>query len=176
VSRPRLQTIVLLAVAILAGAAGFYFSNRQLLSPTTRVAAKRLMLTSLRDTGGRLQRLSQWRNNVLIVNFWATWCLPCREEIPALVRVNHKYAANGVYLVGIAVDDTSKVLEYARELGIDYMLLIGGTETLALTADLGNRTELLPFTVVLNRAGTVVYTHAGAVDEATLGAILSPML
>jgi thiol-disulfide isomerase/thioredoxin len=120
--------------------------------------------------------MSQWRGKVLVVNFWATWCAPCREEIPALMRVQHKYASNGVQFVGIAVDNVSKVRDYAKEMRIDYVLLIGGMETLGVTKDLGNRAEVLPFTVVLDRAGKVVYAHAGALTDALLGAVLTPLL
>lgn len=120
--------------------------------------------------------MSQWRGKVLVVNFWATWCAPCREEIPALMRVQHKYASNSVQFVGIALDNVSKVRDYAEEMGIDYILLIGGMETLDVTRDLGNRAEVLPFTVVLDRAGKVVYAHAGALTEALLGAVLSALL
>ena len=172
----RLQAGVFLAVAVLAAAAGFYFSRGSLTSPVADGAAERLMLVSLSDPSGKSQTMSQWRGKVLVVNFWATWCAPCREEIPALIRAQHKYASNGVQFVGIAIDNVSKVRDYAEEMRIDYVLLIGGMETLGVTEDLGNRAGVLPFTVVLDRAGKVVYVHAGALTEALLGAVLTPLL
>ena len=172
----RLQAGVFLAVAVLAGAAGFYFSRGGLTSPVADGAAQSLMLVSLSDPSGKSQTMSQWRGKVLVVNFWATWCAPCREEIPALMRVQHKYASNGVQFVGIAIDNVSKVRDYAEEMRIDYVLLIGGMETLGITEGLGNRAGVLPFTVVLDRAGKVVYAHAGALTEALLGAVLTPLL
>jgi thiol-disulfide isomerase/thioredoxin len=134
------------------------------------------MLASLSDPSGRPQMMSQWRGKVLVVNFWATWCAPCRKEIPALIRVQHKYALNGVQFVGIALDNVSKVRDYAEEMRIDYVLLIGGIETLGVTKDLGNRAGVLPFTVVLDRAGKVAYGHTGALTEALLGDVLTPLL
>jgi len=172
----RLQAGIFLAVAVLAGAAGFYLSRGSLTSPVADGAAQKLMLASLFDPSGKSQLMSQWRGKVLVVNFWATWCAPCREEIPALIRVQHKYASNGVQFVGIAIDDAPKVRNYAEEMRIDYALLIGGMETLDVTKDLGNRAEVLPFTVVLDRAGKVVYVHAGALTEALLGTVLTPLL
>ena len=163
-------------MAGVAGAAGFYLSRESPTSLAADGAARRLMLISLADTRGKSQPMSQWRGKVLVVNFWATWCAPCREEIPALMRVQHKYASNSVQFVGIALDNVSKVRDYAEEMGIDYILLIGGMETLDVTRDLGNRAEVLPFTVVLDRAGKVVYAHAGALTEALLGAVLSALL
>jgi thiol-disulfide isomerase/thioredoxin len=172
----RLEAGVFLAVAVLAGAAGFYLSRGSMTSPVADGAAQSLMLASLSDLSGKSQMMSQWRGKVLVVNFWATWCAPCRDEIPALMRVQHIYASNGVQFVGIALDDVSKVRDYADEMRIDYALLIGGIEALAVTRDLGNRGEVLPFTVVLDRAGKVVYAHAGALTEALLGAVLTPLL
>jgi predicted transcriptional regulator len=78
--------------------------------------------------------------------------------------------------VGIALDDVPKIRDYAEELRIDYALLIGDVETLTETRDLGNREGVLPFTVVLDRAGNVVYAHAGALTEAVLGTVLTPLL
>lgn len=163
-------------VAAVAGLAGYYFSRASLNSQATEAAAQKLMLAPLTDLNGKAQALSQWRGKVLVVNFWATWCLPCREEIPALMNVHRKRAKNSVEFVGIALDNASKVREYAAEMSIDYALLIGGTESLAISKDLGNRAEVLPFTVVLDRAGKVAYTHAGALTEATLDAVLMPLL
>jgi len=134
------------------------------------------MLTSLADLSGKPQPLSQWRGKVLVVNYWATWCAPCREEIPTLMKVQHKYAHNGVKLVGIAVDNVDKVQEYAKDMQIDYTLLIGGMETLSAVRDLGNRAGVLPYTVVLDRAGRLAYTHAGTVTEGSLDLVLAPLL
>ena len=175
VNRP-LQVSVFLVVAALAGLAGFFFNRASLISPVAEGAARRLMSASLPDLSGKPQTLSRWRGKVLVVNFWATWCAPCREEIPALIRVQRKYVANGVQIVGIAVDNAAKVLDYAEEMRIDYPLLIGTMETLSVTRELGNRAEVLPFTVVLDRAGKVVQVHAGALTEASLGTILAPLL
>jgi thiol-disulfide isomerase/thioredoxin len=139
-------------------------------------AAQKLMLISLPDTRGRSQTMSQWRGKVLVVNFWATWCAPCRDEIPALIKVQHKYAANSVQIVGIALDNVPKVQDYADEMRIDYVLLIGGIDALEVTKDLGNRAGVLPFTIVLDRRGKVAYTHAGALTEALLSAVLTRLL
>jgi thiol-disulfide isomerase/thioredoxin len=172
----RLQAGLVLVVAALAGLAGFYYNRTRLVSPAVEGAAQSLMSASLPDLSGKQQAFSQWRGKVLVVNFWATWCAPCREEIPALIKAQVKYASNGVKIVGIALDNADKVREYAAEMRIDYALLIGGMQTLVVAKELGNRAEVLPFTVVLNRSGNVVHAHAGALTEASLGAILTPLL
>jgi thiol-disulfide isomerase/thioredoxin len=172
----RLKAGAFLIVATLAGLAGFNFNRASLISPAAEGAAHRLMSVSLPDLSGKLQALSQWRGKVLVVNFWATWCAPCRAEIPALIRVQSQYASNGVIIVGIALDDVVKVQEYAAEFRVDYPLLVGGMETLSMNNDLGNSAGVLPFTIVLDRSGKLVQNHAGALTEASLGAILVPLL
>lgn len=172
----RLQAGLFLLVAAVAGFAGYYFKHASLSSPASEAAAQKLMLASLTDLNGKVQALSQWQGKILVVNYWATWCPPCREEVPALKKIQEKYSSNGVEVVGIALDNVFKVREYAAELNISYPLLIAGVETLTLSKELGNRAGVLPYTVVLDRSGKVAYTHAGAMTEAALAAVLVPLL
>ena len=172
----RVEAGIFVVGTALAGVAGFYFSRASLISPAADGAAHRLMLASLLDLRGKPQTLSQWRGKVLVVNFWATWCAPCRKEIPALMRVQREYMPNGVQIVGIALDHAAKVQDYAEEMRIGYVLLIGVAETLGMARDLGNRAGVLPFTVVLDRTGKLVHAQAGALTEASLGAVLAPLL
>lgn len=163
-------------VAALAGFAGYYFKSTDAPAPVAAGATHRLMLAPLLDPGGEPQSLSQWRGDILVVNFWATWCAPCREEIPALMRVHRKYASNGVKIVGIAMDNAVKVRDYAKDMRIDYTLLMGTGETLGIAKELGNQAGVLPFTIVLDRAGNIAYAHAGALTETALVAVLLPLL
>lgn len=165
-----------LAVAVVAGATGIYFSRGNPSANADGIAAQSLMSTALSDLSGKHQPMSQWRGKVLVVNYWATWCVPCREEIPALMKVAHRYSANGVKLVGIAIDNAAKVQDYAKEMQIDYTLLIGGIDTLSAVKDLGNHAGVLPFTLVLDRSGKLAYAHAGAVTEDGLGKVLGPLI
>jgi thiol-disulfide isomerase/thioredoxin len=167
-----LQTGALLVVAAAAGFAGYHFNRAHLGSLATKMAAQKLLLLSLADLNGKTQTLSRQQAKILVVNFWATWCLPCREEVPVLKKIRKKYAANSVEVVGIAVDNDVKVREYSTEMGIDYGLLIGGAEVLAASKNLGNRAEVLPFTVILDQARQVAFTHTGALSEAALDAAL----
>ena len=172
----RIQAGLLLSVAIVAAVSGFWMRRESMISAEVQGAAQRLMLTTHLDSGGRPQPMAQWDGKVLVINYWATWCTPCREEMPALMNVQRKYSANGVHVVGIAMDNVSKVREYAKELHIEYTLLMGSMETLDLSKDLGNRTGVLPFTVVLDRGGKLAYARAGALTEVELSAALKPLL
>lgn len=163
-------------VAAVAGFAGYHFNPLKPATSAIDLAARNLMLASFDDLSGKKQTLSSSLGKVLVVNFWATWCLPCREEIPELKKIQRKYAPKGVEVTGIAFDSAVKVQDYAKEMNIDYSLLIANAETMAISQNLGNRAGVLPFTVVLDRAGRVAYTHAGALTEAVLDAVLGPLL
>lgn len=168
--------MVALAVAALAIAAGFAAFQRWQNETVAREAAAELLALSLPDPGGRIQRIGQWQGKVLVINFWATWCEPCREEMPALLRVQRKYSGNGVQIVGIALDSAAKVQEFAKELKIDYPLVIGTMATVELARRLGNRVGGLPYTVVLDRSGKVVRTRLGAISESELEAAIQSLL
>ena len=162
-------------VAAIAGAAGYVSYWVKSESALVDQAAQALILAPFVDMRGKPQTLSQWKGKILVVNFWATWCAPCREEIPVLMNAQRKYAANAVKLVGIGIDSAAKIEKFAAELKMNYALLIGGAEALDLTNKLGNRAGVLPYTVVLDRSGKVAYTHAGALTDAALDAALAPL-
>lgn len=164
----RSARVLVLAAAILAAAAGFFTYRALLSGPADTEAAAELLRLQLPDTAGKPQRLDQWRGNILIVNFWATWCTPCREEIPGLVRIQARHTSNGVQIVGIAIDSADKVRQFAIEFGIRYPLLIGGVEVIDLTRKLGNKAGGLPHTVILDRSGKVIKTRLGIITEAEL--------
>ena len=165
----RISTVTaVLAAATLAAAAGFLAYRTMVEADASVAAAAELSQLRLPDLSGKDQSLAQWRNNILIVNFWATWCEPCREEIPALLRVQTAYGSKSVQIVGIAVDSADKVRKFAHEYRIGYPLLIGGMGVIDLTRKLGNPGGGLPYTVVINSAGKVVMKHLGRISEAQL--------
>jgi thiol-disulfide isomerase/thioredoxin len=139
-------------------------------------AVQALLSARLNDVKGDAQTLESWRGRILVINFWATWCAPCREEIPMFVRMQDRYRGQGLQFVGIAFDQPEKVSEFAREFGINYPLLIGGLDTMALMRETGNRVGVLPFTLVMDRHGTVSSRHPGGLKEAKLEAVVRPLL
>ena len=111
--------------------------------------AAALLSLSLPDTSGRQQSLAQWRGKVVVVNFWATWCAPCREEMPEFVKIQHELGPRGLQFVGIAIDQAEKVEQFAGELNLNYPALIGGYAAVELSKTLGNPLSALPFTIAL---------------------------
>lgn len=166
---------LLLAVAVCAGAAGYGFNLWRMGSGGEQGAAETIMALQLADLKGQRQPLTQWRGKVLVINFWATWCTPCREEIPMFVRLQDKYRGQGLQFVGIAIDQQDKVQSFAGEFGINYPILMGGMEAIELSRQAGNRIGALPFTLVINRHGKIAATQLGELKEAKLDAMIQPL-
>jgi thiol-disulfide isomerase/thioredoxin len=115
---------------------------------------------SLADTDGVKHALSEWKGRPLLINFWATWCEPCRREIPLLKTLRHERAPDGVEVVGIAVDFRDAVQRYAREMAIDYPVLVGEQDGLEAIAAFGMDT-VFPFTVFADAQGRIVTLKIG---------------
>jgi len=130
---------------------------------------ERLPDITMPDAQGRPRSLADWRGRPLIVNFWATWCEPCRREIPLLERLRRSAGPSGVEVVGIAVDMRDAVLPYARQMGIDYPLLIGEQEGIKAVDAFGMQ-AVFPFSVFADRQGRIVALKVGELhpDEAQL--------
>ena len=124
---------------------------------------------ALPGADGKVHRLNEWAGRPLVVNFWATWCEPCRREIPLLEDLRREHASNRLEIVGIAIDQANPVRQYASEHGIGYPLLIGERKGLEAARAFGMET-VLPFSVFADRAGRVVTLKVGELhrDEAEL--------
>lgn len=135
------------------------------LSAPTSASAPAITSLVLPDTKGVNQAMSQWQGKVLVVNFWATWCPPCREEMPAFSRLSVKYAANGVQFVGISIDTLNNVLDFHKTNPVQYPLVIGTMDTVQSTVALGNASLGLPFTAIFARDGKLHSVKLGKLAE-----------
>lgn len=131
-------------------------------------AAEQLLSLTLPDLDGKAQTLSQWRGRILVVNYWATWCPPCKDEMPGFSRLQDKYAANGVQFVGISIDSPDKVRKFQAESPVRYPLLLGTMETMQTAVNLGNAAQGMPFTVILDRHGRLQGSKLGRFAEEAL--------
>jgi thiol-disulfide isomerase/thioredoxin len=122
---------------------------------------------SLSDPTGVKHALSEWKGHPLLINFWATWCEPCRREIPLLKTLRKERSVDGVEIVGIAVDFRDAVQHYARQMGIDYPVLVGEQDGLDAIAAFGMDT-VFPFSVFADARGRIVTLKVGELhaDEA----------
>ncbi|MBA2689359.1 MAG: TlpA family protein disulfide reductase [Burkholderiales bacterium] len=141
-----------------------------------QISPAALYAVQLTDSRGNSVSLGLWQGKILLVNFWATWCLPCREEIPDLMRVQRRHAGNGVQVIGVAIDSADKVLAFVRDVGVDYPVLIDDSRGLALSKRLGNGAGVLPFTALINREGKVVSINKGKLSPAQIDAQLKAVI
>jgi peroxiredoxin len=165
-------TLALGFVAAFALATGAYFGLRQ----EVPANAATLLALSLPDAAGKEQSIGQWRGKVVVVNFWATWCEPCRKEMPEFMRAQTEFGSRGLQFVGIAVDQADKVDRFAKELGLNYPTLIGGYGAVELSKTLGNRLAALPFTIIVDRQGRVAHTQLGPINPDQLHSIIDKLL
>ena len=132
------------------------------------IEATQIFRLTLPDTRGQAQAIEQWRGKILVVNYWATWCPPCREEMPGFSGLQEKFLAKGVQFVGISIDTAVKVAEFQKETPVNYPLLIGDIGAIDSSVALGNSLQALPFTAVINRQGIVSIVKLGRFAEADL--------
>ena len=173
--------LAVVVVAAAAGAALFAYRQRspQAEAPPaldTQAPVAQLAPTipgfQLADREGRMRSLADWDGKALIVNFGATWCAPCRREIPLLVKLQRDHGPEGFQVIGIAVDFRDKVIAFADEMKMDYPILIGEQDALDAAAAFGVDVIGFPFTIFTDRRGRIVAAHMGELTDAEAGLIL----
>jgi len=156
-------------LAILAGSA-LWLGTRSGTSsaPAVEVSPAALLAAGFTGTDGAATSLGRFQGKVMVVNFWATWCAPCRQEMPAFARLQAKWAERGVQFVGLSSEEPGLVERFAGDLHLNYPVWVGGDEVGELARRLGNHLGVLPFTVLLDRQGRVVDRKVGPYTEADL--------
>jgi peroxiredoxin len=165
----RRQVLAAALAGLVAAGLGAWLSHRRLqpAAPADAVAAQ-LFAASFPDADGQPQALVQWRGQLLVVNFWATWCPPCVEEMPDLQAVRDAYRGRGVEVIGIGIDNSDKVRAFRDRLGLRLPLLVAGAGGSELGQALGNRTGALPYTVLVDRDGSVAQRKLGRIAPSEL--------
>ncbi len=177
-----LLTLVSLG-SLLAGVGLFYLS-----SPDTRVSTTELHTTPakksagislkaipLTDLNGNQKLLGNWQEPILVVNFWAPWCAPCREEIPALIALQNEFQGQ-VQVIGLALDGEENVRSFESEYGMNYPSFLAGNQIPMYNAAFTNKSGSLPFTAIINQRRKIHYSHTGKITLDQLRAELAPLL
>ncbi|MCZ8133327.1 MAG: TlpA disulfide reductase family protein [Steroidobacteraceae bacterium] len=169
-----------LGLVLLGGAVlGFYVYDRE--QRDSAAAAGPLVATkipdtrpvfSLKDPEGRVRSITEWDGKSLMVNFWATWCAPCRREIPLLNALQTEYAPRGFEVIGVAVDFHEDVVAFMKEVPVRYPVLIGEQDGLDAAGAFGVNTMAFPFTAFTDRQGRILTVHMGEIHEPEARAIL----
>ncbi len=179
--------LLIVAVAVLGAAigllAGQWLGPARGPSPSAPAGAPMLAVgdaatpATLPDLAGQPQSLTGWAGKLVLVNFWASWCAPCREEMPLLDRTQQRHAANGLQIVGISADSVAATRAFLDQFPVTYPILVddpalGGD----VSRDYGNRMNVLPFTVLIGRDGRILAQRAGNFSETSLEEWLAPHL
>ena len=165
----RRQWIMIGGISLLALLAGVFSS--QWISQTglaSDPSIKAFFANPWQTPDGKPANSENWRGKVLVVNFWASWCPPCVEEMPALDRIAQEYASKNVLIVGIGIDSPSNIREFLQKTPVSYPIVLGGLEGSNLSKQMGNTQGALPYTVVINSKGKSIYTKLGKISEEEL--------
>ena len=157
---------LVLAIALISAWAGFYVAqhSRQADIPTNTEAPSALLVAPLTGLDGSPLSLMHWPDKIRVVNFWATWCPPCREELPQLSALQAELGTGSIQFVGIAIDDAAKVKDFLSKSPLRYPTALASGATLGLTASLGNASQGLPFTLILDSHDKIVFSKLGLIN------------
>lgn len=144
-------------------------------APVAVASAEPLFAASFKGFDRKPQALAQFKGKPMVVYFWATWCKSCKKEVPELIALHAKYGSQ-INVVGIAIDNTDKVQAFARDHQINYPVLIGSNDALALSKQLGNSVGGLPFAVVVDAAGRVTQTLLGETPPGKFEELVRPLI
>ena len=158
-SRRRLLLAGVGAIALAGGAGLAVYRLRP--DPVGTVAVATLFAQSFDDAQGQPQAMALWKGQWLVLNFWATWCAPCVEEMPTLQQVARDYGSRGVAVVGLGIDSPAAIRRFQSELKLELPLLVAGAGGTELARELGNPSGALPYTVLINPKGAVEQAHLG---------------
>lgn len=161
----RREFLALGAIGAAAAVGGAVFG---VLGLQSKSGAAALLAEPFVDLEGGTTRLRDWPARVVLCNFWATWCEPCREEVPLLIAAKQQYRDKGVEVAGIGFDHADKLREFAKKYAINYRILIGPAGTPDLLRALGDKAAALPFSVVLDPQRRIVQRKLGAWSKSEL--------
>ena len=165
----------MLLVAFMALAAGVLVQS-VMRDGAVNNASPKLTDFSFPDAADHVQAISQWQGKVLVINFWATWCPPCLQEIPEFIKLQAEYQHLGLQFVGVAIDDKQSVAAYLQGININYPILIAGDEGIGVSKQFGNILNAVPYTVIVNRLGQVIHRLPGEISREKLVELVTPLI
>lgn len=133
-------------------------------------------LFKLKDLEDKVRDVKEWDGQVLMINFWATWCPPCRREMPAFIELQEKYQDKGFTIIGIALDEKQAVIDFTDPMGMNYPILLAEQEGIVLAKAYGNRLGVLPYTVIVDRKGNIIHRQRTELSFEQVEGMIKPLL
>lgn len=159
--------IVLLVVATVGIGSYTWYDNPE--------GERRPAFTLPAMNGGK-QSIAAWDGKVVVLNFWATWCAPCRREIPLLKTLQEQYGEKGLQVVGVAVDNREAIRDFAERLGVGYPVLYGVEAAMDVAASYGDKQGTLPYTAVIDRDGRIHQVFRKELERADIESTVDSLL
>jgi peroxiredoxin len=157
-------------------ATSYFTSNKTVVAKTNDASTQALFATSFLDENGKLQALKQWQGKIIVLNFWATWCPPCREEMPELSELHTEYQDQNVMVIGLSLDDVALIKEFTETTKVSYPLLAAEETGMELATALGNDKRALPYTLIIKPDGSIAQTYFGRITKLHLEKTLKMLL
>ena len=171
---PKISHLLIAVTALVAVTAGVILSNPEpAMDQDAALIAQRAIFTA---PDGERFSVESWAGQYRIVNFWATWCPPCLEEIPLFIRLQERFVDNNVTFIGIAVDKVDLVRSFVEANGVNYPILVGSGDALEVSKIMGNYRAGLPYTVFLDPNGVILDRHFGVVPESKIAKFVAKIL
>ena len=176
------RAILYLAIILSTGFALYFYYLKPNLSANSAknqlvsISTEALFESSLPNEKGLVQSLKQYKGKIIVLNFWATWCPPCREEMPELNEIYSEYRNKNVVVLGIAIDELGLVKSFSDATPVSYPLFAAENEGMGLSTNLGNSKGVLPYTVIINSDGNVIKTYFGRISKPLLKTTLNPLV
>lgn len=179
-NRFKIPLFYLILMASLGFAIFYFFLNPQtqiINNPSAQNSSTQALFTAnFPDEKGQSQPLNQYEGKVVVLNFWASWCEPCREEMPELSTLHSEYKDRNVVVLGMAIEDVAAINEFLKETKVSYPLFSAETQGMDIAASLGNNKGVLPYTVIIKADGTVAKTYFGRITKPLLEETLKTIL
>ena len=171
--------VIVVLIVVFGFALRHFMFEPNVANPTPAMqqdSSEALFAAKFQDLAGNLQALSQYKGKILIVNFWATWCPPCREEMPELSKMQDQYRDKNVVILGIATDELVLVQEFAKAEPVSYPLFAADQAGMDLAQTIGNNQGVLPYTAIVRPDGSIANVYFGMINQATLEQTLIPIV
>ena len=179
------SALLMVGMAAAGLASGYVFNNwqhEQKLSETkvstsdATVVSNVRPLFKLKDLEDKVRDVKEWDGQVLMINFWATWCPPCRREMPAFIELQKKYKDKGFTILGIALDEKQAVLDFTDPMGMNYPILMAEQDGIVISKAYGNNLGVLPYTVIVDRKGNIIHRQRTELTFEQVEGMIKPLL